>query len=420
MLDQTLLLQRATLLLEQGRTADAEKTVRQALEQEPEDSEALALLTRCYFAKREFERGIETALQATAADPGNSFNFYLLAFGYYQKENGAAAIKNLQQAIELNPYTAEYFGLQAYVLIAEKRFAGALEKADEGLAIEAENLTCLNARSIALNKMNRTADAIETMQGALAQDPGNEITHATVGWNFIEKGKHKEAQHHFLEALRLNPDYSSAKAGLKEALKSKLALYRWLLQYSFWVQNRGRKLQIALPIILYIVFRVLIALSQNSDSTAGLSLILVGIYILIVVTSWTINSIANFVLLFHPLGRHALSVSERWSAITVVAALVTGLLLITFSLTHIADGTAYDGPLFFAGLVCVSLALPLGQIEYPLSFKKERWHVRFSKLLSAFGVLSLLIFVALPVQALVLFSIYAIAFLIYNWSGLAR
>jgi Tfp pilus assembly protein PilF len=71
------------------------------------------------------------------------------------------------------------------------------------------------------------------MQTALSQDPDNEMTHATFGWNLLEKGRHKEATKHFLEALRIEPDYSSARSGLKEALKSKVPPYRWLLQYSF-------------------------------------------------------------------------------------------------------------------------------------------------------------------------------------------
>ena len=420
MQDQSLLLQRAALLLEQGRHSDAEKAVRQALEQEPENGEALGLLARCYFAKRAYEPGIEAALQAVAVEPYNSFYFYLLGFGYYQKNDAAASIKNLEQAIRLSPYTAEYFGLLAHVLIEQKRFKEALQKADEGLAVDAENITSLNARSIALNKLNRTADAIETMHGALAQDPDNEITHATAGWSYVEKGKHKEAMHHFREALRINPDYSSAKSGLKEALKSNLVLYRWLLQYSFWSQNKGRKLQIVLPITLYIIFRVLISVTQNSESTAGLSLLLVGLYLLIVVTTWTINAIANFVLLFHPVGKHALTVSEKWSAITVVSALTLGLVLLTFSFTHIADGTSYEAALFFAGLVCLSLALPLGTIEYPLSFKDKRWHVLFAKALCALGLFSLLFFIVMPAPALLLFAIYGVLFLIYNWSGMAR
>ena len=68
-----------------------------------------------------------------------------------------------------------------------------------------------------------TDEAIQTMEYALAQDPENELTHATVGWNYLEKGKHKIAVNHFREALRIDPNYNNAKDGLKESLKSKIA-----------------------------------------------------------------------------------------------------------------------------------------------------------------------------------------------------
>ena len=240
MTDLQVLLERADLLLDQGRYKDAEAALKKVLEQEPQNDYALALLARCYLNNKRYEDGITIIQQAIALNPENSFYYYLLAFGFYHQNNSLAAIANLEKAIQLFPYNAEYFGLLAYIFIEERNFEKALEKADEGLAVDAENSTCLNARSTALNKLGRMEAALETMQDALAQAPDDEMTHATVAWNLLEKGAHKEAAHHFLEALRINPNYATAKAGLKEALKSKILPYKWLLQYSFWVQNRGK------------------------------------------------------------------------------------------------------------------------------------------------------------------------------------
>lgn len=420
MVEAGILLQRAALLLEQGRTADAEAAVRKALEQEPQSAEALALLTRCLFAKRDFDLGLQTIVQAIANNPYNSFYFYLLGYAHYRKDNFEAAIKNLNKAIEISPYAAEYFGLLAYIFIEQKKWQAALEKADVGLAADAENITCLNARSIALNKLNRTAEAIETMQGALAQDPDNEATHTTIGWNLVEKGKHREAVTHFREALRLDPNQAAAKAGLKEALKSKLAIYRWLLQYSFWVNNRGRTMRFALPIALYIVFKILISLTASGEYTVYFSLFLVGLYLTLIVITWTINAIANFVLLFHATGKYALSVSEKWSGICVVAALITGLALLTFSFAHTAATETMQGSIFIAGLVSLSLALPLGQLQFPLSLRDKRWRVLYTKALCAVGLLVLILLPVMPAFGTAIAVGYGVAFLIYNWSGAFR
>jgi len=416
-METQVMLDRANLLLQQKRYKDAETHIRQVLEQDPENDYALSLLARCYFDSKQYDKGIEAIQQGIAIGPNESFYFYLLAFGYYQKNNAAASIQNLTKAIELNPYIAEYFGLLAFVLIEQRRFEEGLQKANEGLALEADNLTCLNARSTALNKLKRTDDAIDTMNTALSHDPDNEVTHSTIGWNLLERGRHKDAQKHFMEALRINPNFSSARSGLKESLKSKLVLYRWLLQYSFWVHNKGRNFQVAVPIILYITFRVLISISEANKGTESIAWILGGIYIFIVVTSWTIGSIANFVLLFHPLGKHSLSNTEKWSAINSVSALVIGIAVMLLS--GFASGTDYEGGAFLAGIICLSLALPLGQIEYPVQIKNQKWKAVYAVALIAVGLLAILIFAISPLNFMPLFVVYGIAFMIYNWAGLA-
>ena len=171
MIDISTLLERADLLLEQGRYKDAEGYIKQVLEQEPENDEALALLARSYINSGKIDEGIQAINRAIAIDPNNSFYFYLLAFGYYRKDMNTAAINTLHKAIELNPYYAEYFGLLSLIHIEERDFELALEKANEGLALNARNITCLNARATALNKLKRTEAAFETMQDALSEDP---------------------------------------------------------------------------------------------------------------------------------------------------------------------------------------------------------------------------------------------------------
>jgi len=331
------------------------------------------------------------------------------------------AIDNLNRAIQLNPWHAEYYGLLSFVLLGDKKFTEALQKANEGLAAEAENITCLNARSMALNKLKKTDEAIATMQNALAQDPDSEFTHTTIGWNLLERGKHKEAAAHFREALRINPVLQNAQSGLKEALKSKIPPYKWLLQYSFWVNNQGKRLKTAMPIILYIVFRVLITIFRQNSATAGLVWVVAGIYLLFVIGSWTMNSIANFFLLFHPDGKYALSKSEKWSAITVVTAMLSGITILALALfTPLANGTRYEEGFFAAGLVCLSLALPLGEIDYPIRFSTNNKRNIFSLILAGTGLLSLLSVVFFPAQALIIMAVYGAGFLLYNWSGVLR
>jgi thioredoxin-like negative regulator of GroEL len=416
-----IILDQARLLLDQGRSKDAEIKIKQFLQQEPDNDYALSLLTRCLYDRKAYDEGIAVIRNAISLSPEESFYYYLKGFGHYQKDDSFLAIENLDKAIRLNPYHAEYYGLLAFVLLGQKDFTASLNKANEGLAIEADNITCLNARAMALNKLKKTEEAIATMQNALAKDPDSEFTHTTIGWNQLERGRHREAAKHFREALRINPLAQNAQAGLKEALKSKVPPYKWLLQYSFWVNNRGKNLKRAMPIILFISFRVLITVFRQNDATTGLAYVVGGIYLLFVIGSWTMNSIANFFLLFHPDGKYALTHAEKWSAITVVTAMLTGFTVLSLALfSSIGKGTAYEDGILAAGMVCLSLALPLGEIDYPIRFKKTNKRNMFSLLLVLTGLLSLLAVLFFPAQALLLVLVYAAGFLLYNWSGVLR
>lgn len=413
------LLNRARLLLEQGRTNDAIRELKQVLQEDPENSEALAVYARCLYDKNELDQGIEVNLRAIRLDPENSFYFYLLAFGHYRKDQHTAAIDNLGKAISLNPYNAEYYGLLAFVQLEEKKFQVALNKANEGLALDAENITCLNARSTALNKLKRTDAAIETMQDALAQDPDNEFTHATVGWNFLEKGRHKEATKHFREALRIDPNLASARAGLKEALKSKIPPYRWLLQYSFWIHNQGKNASWIIPIGIYLTVRVLASALNANSSTASMGTVLVGAYLVFVVTTWIISPLANFFLLFHPDGKYALTNTERWSAITVVSSLLLGLIFLTPAMSETSKLGVYS-PSMIAAFVFLLMAVPLRDVEFPIRFKNTALSNKIALGLVGMGLITIGLGFVNMEAAIFTGTIFAVVFILNNWLGVFR
>jgi tetratricopeptide (TPR) repeat protein len=382
-------IERANLLLRQGRVNDAIVQIKSALEQNPDNDEALAMYARCYFDKKEFDEGIKTIRRAIAIDADNPYYFYLLGFAYYRKNMPAEAVTNLQKSIELNPYFCESFGLLALVQIEEKQFEKALQTANEGLAVDPENITCLNGRSVALNKLKRTDDAVATMQYALAQDPDNEFTHSTIGWNYLEKGKNKIAATHFREALRINPNNINARRGLKEALKSIIPPYRWMLQYSFWINNKGKKARWAVPLALYFSVRIFSSLLQSNSVTQTVGGIFIGLYLLFVLTTWLINPLANFFLLFHKDGKFAIDTTEKWTAITVVSSLVTGMVFFGIA-CMVTPGKIYP-PLMVAAIAFWAMALPLGSIRYPLSFTKYTIKNKFAIILTALGLLTVIL-----------------------------
>ncbi|MCW3120181.1 MAG: tetratricopeptide repeat protein [Chitinophagaceae bacterium] len=407
-------LDRANLLLNQGRPKEAGDWVRKVLEAEPENDYALSVLSRCYLNTKEFDKGIDVIKKAIHIDPTEPHYHYLAAFGYYQKNERDLAQKYLQQAIQLNPYYAEYFGLLAYLCLDRNDFKEALKNADQGLSVDSENITCLNARSTALNKLKLTDDAIATMQNALAMDPDNEFTHVTMGWNFLEKGKHKNAAMHFREALRINPDYQNAKVGLKEALKSKIAPYRWLLQYGFWLRNKGKQFRWGFIIAIFIGVRIIIALSHETPGFEKIGILVAALYFLMVATSWIINPLANVFLLLHKEGKYALTDSEKWNAIAFAGCILAGAGVIC--LTAFTGDRDQSADYLVSGLILVSLCIPMGHMNFPVKLKRNSFSQWIEIALIVFALASVICALTGFSAIAIVFTIYLVLFVIYTWA----
>jgi Tfp pilus assembly protein PilF len=408
-------IQRAQHLLNHKRPKDAEKELGKALGFEPENHLALSLLAKCKLDQKQFDRATSLIESAISLAPEEDYYFYLYAFTNYQQDKNSKALIHLQQACALNPYAAAYFGLWAMILIEEKQFDLALAKADTGLAVDPQELTCLNARATALNKLKRVDDAVVTMQNALKQDPENEFTHTTVGWNYLEKGKHRDAIGHFKEALRLNPDLESARAGLKEALKSKVAPYRWLLKYNFWITNKSKNARWILPISIFVAVRVFAGASAaGSNNWKILGGVVLGLYLVLVATSWVINPLANFFLLFDRDGKYAVSYNERWNALSFTAAICLGLLFVIASFV-IGSEQGYRPGVLTTGFIIMSLAIPLGHMRFPWKIKGSNFLQWYSMSLVVIGLVTAAMCCITPIDLPAFAVVYLIGFAAYMW-----
>ena len=416
-METSVLYDRASLLHQQGRTEDAIRSLKELLQQDPDHADAYGLYARCLFDRQDFDQGLVMLQNAIAIEPNNSYFIYLQAFAAYRKDQHSLAEAKLREAISMEPWHAAYFGLLAIILIEEIRFQEGLDQADAGLAIDPENVTCLNARATALNKMRKTDLAIETMQEALNQDPENEYTHATIGWNYLEKGRHRDAATHFREALRIDPGYRNAQQGLKESLKSRIAPYRWLLRYSFWVNNQGKRAGWMAPLILYVAVRIIAAVTSKEDTLSVVGIAVVTLYLLFVITSWIINPVANFFLLFHRDGKYALTQDERWRAITVIASLVIGLVCLIPAFAAGSDESI--GPWQILAGCFLLMAVPLNDVVYPLGLRHGSRNT-IALLLIAIALVTVLLAFPLTDTALITGLLFVVLFILNNWLGLFR
>ncbi len=343
-------LERAQLLREQGRPADAERLIRQHLAQEPNDPNAHALLASCLLQLDKYDEAQASAQTSIHLAPDQPFAYSILAAVLLQKNRFDEALQAVDAAIRLNPLASHLWGIKAHVHLSSSQWQPALEAAEQGLQLDAEDSTCANARTSALVQLGRRSEAFQSVDSVLAREPENADAHASKGWALLHAGDGPAAEHHFREALRLEPGNDFARRGILEALKSRSWLYRQMLRYFLFMSRLSGGAQWGIILGLYIAMRLLGGVARNNPDLAPFIWPLLIAYGLFVVLSWAAQPLFNLFLRLHPLGKYALDREDRLASTLIGLCLGGGLLLI-------AAGLLLDKGLMFAGGIGLALLL---------------------------------------------------------------
>ncbi len=326
-------IQRAFVLLRQGRYDLADREFRRGLAQAPDDPQAHAFLALCLTHQDRDDEALREAEEAIRLDPDLPLAHYVRGSALASLGRHREAEESAREAIQLDPHDADLYALLAQVELARDRKAEALDAADHGLSIDPEHDACRNLRAMALVQLGRKAEAARTLGSALADDPDNPLTHANQGWTLLHQGNHVQALEHFREALRLDPDLDWARAGMVEALKARSPIYRVMLGFFLWMGRQSQKAQWAIFLGFIVGRRVLADVAKSNPGLSPyIQPILIASFIFIMMT-WLASPLANTLLRFNRFGRMALSRAQRvesnWiggSALLALASL-TGYVL---------------------------------------------------------------------------------------------
>jgi tetratricopeptide (TPR) repeat protein len=404
-----LLLERAQQLVQLQRYKEAEKDLRLLLTQQPENPDALALLAICQAEQGQLPEAMKTIQNAIGKSPDNDHLLYLHSLFLFRSNKLKESERVIQNAISLHPRSADYFGLLAAIKISQKEFSQGLDYANQGLEIDPDNLQCLNTRSNALFKLNRKDEAYSTIQEALNQDPENELTHTNLGWGLLERGDHKKALSHFREALKINPNYEYAKAGLIEGLKARYLFYRLFLKYAFFISNLKGKYQWALLIGLYVGIRIIDNVANKNPDLAMWLKPIVYLYIAFALSTWIIVPLSNLFLRLNVYGKFALSKDEIRSSNFVAIGFFVGLAALLIYLFVRTD--AY----LLLGIFGITMMIPLSSMLKPEGSKSKKILVAYTIGLLILGIVGTAIEFSNPGHGGGVFQIYAIGILAYSW-----
>lgn len=343
---------RGLLLKQQRRYGEAEGFFRDALAQNPNDSYALMQLASCQLQLPDRGRdALQSIDRALAIEPNEAAYHGMRAFILCALDRGADALKSADAGIELDPSSSFVFTARAQALLHLEKWSDAEAAARQALSFDADNSSAANQLAQALRLQNKMAENAGQIAGMLARDPQNASTHCSAGWSALQRGEHRVAEQHFLEALRLDPESEYARHGLLNSFRARSPLYRAYLAYCFWMQKLGRRMRIAF--IIGLVVAVNFSRELFSGAMAPVGTVVMALYLLFVLWVWVARGVGNFILLFDRFARHALKRAEKIEALFVGGGITGGLLMLA---AHFLPGQ--DG-LLWPAIALMASAFPL-------------------------------------------------------------
>jgi tetratricopeptide (TPR) repeat protein len=366
---------RALQLLRLRRYGDAEAAIRELLSQGPNDA---FLLHRLAVAQLNQEGKEKTALAtidaAIGCEPAESelhaFRSVILNRLNREKE----AISAAEEAISLDPASPFAFVAKASALMGAGRHSEAEVAAREALALDPDDGSAANILSHALRIQGKSAENEGRIAAMLARAPEDDDNHCAAGWQALQSGRREEAQKHFMEALRLNPENDAAREGMLEAFKAKSPFYRGYLRWVFWMASQSQARQWAMVIGIFLISRSFRALSGTPYATLGA--VLGVLFWLVVMWTHVARGVGNFFVLRDKQARHALTKRQRREAIAVGGGIFVGSGLLAVSLVVKFFLPPEIDPIAFLGII-PGVTLILASFPFAYTFTNDapvgRW-----------------------------------------------
>jgi tetratricopeptide (TPR) repeat protein len=323
-------IQRAQLLIQQGRFEQAQQELGQAIADDSEAADAFYLLAIVLNEQKKYREATEAVQNAIRLEPGFAGAHTVLGDIYLDRNMYPEAEQSLNEALRLDPYNERTWGALSRLYFNQKKWDLAIEHAQKGLEIDPEDALCENMLTISLERSGRKDAALERSAESLRKNPDDSYAHASHGWTMLQSGQYKAAQEHFREALRLDPENEFAKEGMIQALNSNNLIFRIIFKWYSWISRLPARTQWIIILGLYFGQRVLVAIGNNNPAVKPFVLPIVFAYILFAVMTWITNPLFNTFLRFNRFGKYLLNSHEKMAsnflAGMIIFGLVTGLL----------------------------------------------------------------------------------------------
>jgi tetratricopeptide (TPR) repeat protein len=358
---------RALLFVRQGRYREAESYLRQAIQSNPDDPQCFFFLATCLMhdpkTRPESLSMIDRALRLHPTQ----------AFYHAQRANILILLNRLKEAMaevlssrSLAPNSPDSYVAESLAMLACGKPADAERAARQALALDAGSEAAGDCLADALKMQGRIEESAAEIRALLCKNPQNPWAHTSAGMLALQRGDVRDAEAHFLSALRIDPEHREARDGLLHAFRARSPLYRAYLNYSFLMDKIGRGGRIAAVIGLLVLTQIANFALVGPFAAVGVAVVV--LYFLFVLWVWAAKSIGNLFLLFDRFACLSLRSGEKREALVVGGGALAGLSLFLTGLLLKQIGVIIVGLTLVAGAFPMSLVFTnpskIGRISF--------------------------------------------------------
>jgi Tfp pilus assembly protein PilF len=336
------------------RYEDALVEYQKELARDPQDGEIVASIANCYLRLDQPGVALKTVRDALDLEPNNSYVHIIAGICFLSNGHASAGEKHFKEAIRLDPESDQGHYVLGHYYSNNGQYKKAKPYLVEALRLDPDSETNMQALSELYSKMGDREKAQELALKALKTNPDASDAHLTMGLTQLYQGNIAEAETSIIEALRLKPNNERAEEALRDAIRSQWPIYRMLMGHSLWFSNQGKVIQWGLWIFGFVVVRGMSREMMKNPELRVIGIILAVIWGLTILYITSTKVLANVILLRHPIGKYALRKPQKL-ATTFILGLLTSSVLFAIILSLIKGNPQHGLAMVGLGAVLVIL-----------------------------------------------------------------
>jgi len=206
-----------TSLLSAGRLDDSAFILGHVLQQEPNNSSALALHAIINIARNENDKALENAKAAVAADPKSASALLALSYARQAHFDLKGALDSLKEAVKTEPGNSLIWARLSEVRLSLGEKDESLKAAEKAVSIAPELSRTQSVLGFAHLAELRTDEAMTAFEKAAGLDPSDPLPRLGLGLAKIRKGQLEEGRREIEIAVSLDPNNALLRSYLGKA-----------------------------------------------------------------------------------------------------------------------------------------------------------------------------------------------------------